>query len=116
MENRRQAESTTSPKRLYPDLLIRSMYTPYPPEAVKLDMARLLKKRSTDFLQVILAFWIVNVPYFDGDEKRQRIMRRNVTAFLESAMKDQETLPQNVYNGVVEHFVPQFLASGIFGW
>lgn len=114
-ESRRQAEATTSPKRLYPDLLIRSLYTPFPPESVKLDMVRLLKKDVPIALQVILAFWIVNVPYFDGDEKRQRIMRRNATAFLESAMRDPETLPQNVYKGVTEHFVPQFWRAAYLG-
>lgn len=114
-ESRRQVEATTSPQRLYPDLLIRSMYTPYPPENVKLDMVRLLKKDVPMALQVILAFWLANVPYFDGDEKRQRIMRRNTTAFLESAMQDPETLPQPFYNGIVEHFVPNFWRAAYLG-
>lgn len=114
-EARRQAEATTSSKRLYPDLLIRSMYSPYPPEAIKLDMGRLLKRDVPIALQVILGFWLVNVPYFDGDEKRQRIMRRNVTEFLESAMQDPETLPQNFFAGVTEHFVPQFWRSAYLG-
>ena len=114
-EARLQAEATTSTKRLYPDLLIRSMYTPFPPEAVKLDMVRLLKKDVPISLQVILAFWLVNVPYFDGDEKRQRIMRRNATAFLESALQDPQTLHLNVYHAIVNHFVPQFWRAAYLG-
>ena len=115
LEARNRVEATTSTKQLYPDLLIRSMYTPFPPEAVKLDMVRLLKKDVPISLQMILAFWLVNVPYFDGDEKRQRIMRRNATAFLTSAMRDPEILPPNVYHGIVDHFVPQFWRAAYLG-
>lgn len=112
---RNQAEATTNPKRLYPDLLIRSMYTPYPPENVKLDMTRLLKRDVPMALQVILAFWLANVPYFDGDAKRQRIMRRNTTAFLESAMQDPESLSTPFFQGIVEHFVPNYWRASYLG-
>lgn len=112
---RRQAEATTNIRRIYPDLLIRSMYSPFPPESVKLDMTRILKKDMPIALQVILAFWVVNVPYCDGDEKRQRIMRRNVTAFLQGAMQETETLPPAFYTAVVDHLIPQYWRAAYLG-
>lgn len=115
LEERRRIEGTTSPRRIYPDLLIRSLYTPYPPESVKLDMVRLLKNDVPIALQVILAFWIVNVPYYDGDEKRQRIMRRNAAAFLQGAMQDPQALPPHFFNGIVEHVVPQYWRAAYLG-
>ncbi|NMC31913.1 MAG: glycosyltransferase [Veillonellaceae bacterium] len=114
-KDRRNIEATTSPRRIYPDLLLRSMYTPYPPESVKLDMVRLLKPDIPIALQVILAFWIVSAPYYTGDEKSQRIMRRNVTAFLQGAMQTPETLPAPFYNGVVDYLVPQFWRAAYMG-
>ncbi len=107
--------NTTSPQRIYPDLLIRSMYSIYPPENVRLDMRRLLKKEVPICIQVILAFWLVNVPYFDGDAKRQRVMRRNASAFLESAMESPETLPRFFYEGTVEHIIPHFWRAAYLG-
>ena len=114
-ETRLQVESTIGMKRLYPDLLIRTMYTPFPPEAVKLDMASLLKRDMPVAIQVILVFWLVNVPYSDGDEKRQRIMRRNVTAFLNSAMQNTEAMPQNIFFAVFSHLVIQFWRAAYLG-
>ena len=114
-EEQKRVEKTTSPQRIYPDLLIRSMYSIYPPENVRLDMNRLLKKEVPLCLQAILAFWLVNVPYFDGDAKRQRIMRRNVTSFLQSAMKDPETLPKIFFLGVTEHVIPHFWRAAYLG-
>ena len=114
-ESRRQVESTIGMKRLYPDLLIRAMYTPFPPEAVKLDMANLLKRDMPVALQVILVFWLVNVPYSDGDEKRQRIMRRNVTAFLNSVLQNEEAMPQNIFYAVFSHLVIQFWRAAYLG-
>lgn len=115
LESYRQVEATTSSQRAYPDLLIRSMYTPYAPEAVKLDMARLLKKDMPLLIQIVLAFWMVNVPYYDGDEKRQRILRRNAKAFFTSVLKDAETLPQRVILPMSTHLVVQFWRAAYLG-
>jgi len=115
VESRRQIEATTSPKRLYPDLLIRSMFTPYPPETVKLDMAMLVKKDMPLAIQSILAFWIVNVPFSDGDEQRQRIMRRNATDYLRSVLQNSTGLEVALYVMVVSHFVVQFWRAAYIG-
>ena len=114
-ESRHRIESTTSTKRLYPDLLIRSMYTPFPPESVKLDMGHLLKRKMPVAIQVILAFWVVNVPYSDGDEKRQRIMRRNAADYLRSALKTPDLMPLNIFFSVLPHFVVQFWRAAYLG-
>lgn len=87
----------------------------YPPENVRLDMKRLLKKEVPICIQAILAFWLVNVPYFDGDAKRQRVMRRNAAAFLNGAMEDPNTLPRHFYVGAVEHMVPHFWRAAYLG-
>ena len=114
-EAKRQVEATTGTKRLYPDLLIRSMYSPFPPEAVKPNMAELLKKEMPLALQVILALWLVNVPYFDGNEKNQRVMLRNATAFLQDALRQQELLQQNIYHAVTIHLIAQFWRAAYLG-
>jgi predicted O-linked N-acetylglucosamine transferase (SPINDLY family)/glycosyltransferase involved in cell wall biosynthesis len=115
LENRRKIEATTSTQRIYPDLLIRSMYAQHPQANIRLDMDNLLKKDVPIAVQIILAFWIVNVPYYEGYEKRQKIMRRNATAFLSQVTKNPESLPQGFFTSVVEHFIPQFWRAAYMG-
>ena len=115
VENRRRIEATTSSQRLYPDLLIRSMYSPYPPAAVRLDTRQLLQRNMPIALQVILFFWSVIIPFYQGDEKRQQVMRRNAAAFLQGLMAQPDYLPQNLFVCVIEHFVPQYWRAAYLG-
>lgn len=109
-------DRVTSPASpLYPDVLIQSMYNPSPNAGISVDLEKLMFSNAPIAIKVILAFWLTNVPYFNGNDEMRRIALKNLHTFSSAAAKHTALIPAGLFHACTEHFTQSFWRASYLG-
>ena len=90
--------------KVYPDLLLRSMYQPYGEIDLSLDMEGLIKSTVPLAVKVIVPFWLSSAPYFNNDKEVQQAALRHIRNYCQAALRHPQAMPKGLFEACVEHF------------
>ena len=90
--------------KVYPDLLLRSMYQPYGDPKLTLDMEALLKASVPLAVKVIIPFWLSTEPYFNSDKTLQQAALRHIKNYCRAAIKHPQFMPKGLFEACMEQF------------
>ena len=90
--------------KVYPDLILRSMYQPYGDPRLTLDMEALLKAAVPLAVKVIIPFWLSSEPYFNSDTTLQQAALRHIKNYCRAAVKHPQFMPKGLFEACVEQF------------
>ncbi|HEX2927768.1 MAG TPA: hypothetical protein VHP38_16165, partial [Ruminiclostridium sp.] len=96
-------------------LMVASMYQPFAADEYDISAEGLYASKLPFWYKVIIGFWMVNTPYFHGEEKHRQKLVRYVPELCAAAMRHPEVISTPFFFTFVQEVMTGLWRASYFG-